>query len=347
MVPPTKVWKLLETVGSKDVYQFLGMSPDNSLEELRAAADRRHTSLHNQSSRNPITRAGEELAKLCESHIFKNARNKNAYDKESEKRDPNAKAAAGAERKAALTAVFSTVGGYIVKYAGVISAIGIPIMLLGVLLQRIVPIVLQLGALVFLCGFTGFLYKGPRKRIKDASLAGAILVVPGIFAETSNSFLAGLMLDFRLLGGTVLLSGFASILFKDALHVKIMDTIRPIVEWWMTKTARWHVLLRLGSAGFGVGVLLLVITSGVGVLAGTSGGLYLTLSTATKASFQGGVILVMAGTVWRLIMRQREVVQCQSCQAQMTRKEFGGTLFSYKRPRCPTCGSDLPPRTVE
>ena len=81
MVPP-KIWKLHETVGCKDIYDFLGSSKDASLDDLRTAADKKYASIHNQSSRNEVARAGAELAGLCKSHIFKDARRKGEYDQE-------------------------------------------------------------------------------------------------------------------------------------------------------------------------------------------------------------------------------------------------------------------------
>ncbi len=81
MVPP-KVWKLHETVGCKDIYEFLKSSKGASLEDLRTAADRKYASIHNQSSRNEVARAGADLAGLCKSHILKDDRRKGEYDRE-------------------------------------------------------------------------------------------------------------------------------------------------------------------------------------------------------------------------------------------------------------------------
>ena len=82
MVPP-KVWKLQETVGCKSIYEFLGSSRDASLSDLRTAADKKYASIHNQSSRNEVARAGADLAGLCKSHILKDARSKQEYDREA------------------------------------------------------------------------------------------------------------------------------------------------------------------------------------------------------------------------------------------------------------------------
>lgn len=69
-----RVWKLLDTVGCEDIYAFLGMDRDASLEELRAAAEKKYVSIHNQSSRNDVARAGAELAGLCKTDIFGDGR---------------------------------------------------------------------------------------------------------------------------------------------------------------------------------------------------------------------------------------------------------------------------------
>ena len=81
MVPP-RVWKLHETVGCEDIYDFLGSSKEASLGDLRTAADKKYASIHNQSSRNEVARAGAELAGLCKSDILKDARRKREYDQE-------------------------------------------------------------------------------------------------------------------------------------------------------------------------------------------------------------------------------------------------------------------------
>ena len=79
---PHKVWKLLETVECEDVYQFLGVDPNASLNALRKAAAKKYQSIHNQSARTDWARAGATLAGLCRSHIFKNTQSKRAYDRE-------------------------------------------------------------------------------------------------------------------------------------------------------------------------------------------------------------------------------------------------------------------------
>ena len=98
MVPP-KVWKLLETVDCNDVYEFLGMDRDASLGDLRKAAEKKYASIHNQSSRTDWARAGTTLAGLCKSAIFKDARSKNAYDRESAKRGSNRHEGTGSRRE--------------------------------------------------------------------------------------------------------------------------------------------------------------------------------------------------------------------------------------------------------
>ena len=83
---PEKIWMLLDGVGCDDVYQFLSVDDDASLEDLRAAAEKKYTSIHNQGARNDVARAGAELAGLCRSEVFKSAHSKAAYDREAARR---------------------------------------------------------------------------------------------------------------------------------------------------------------------------------------------------------------------------------------------------------------------
>ena len=83
---PQKIWKLLDDVGCDDVYQFLGVDDDASIEDLRAAAEKKYISIHNQSSRSDAARAAAALAGLCRSDVFKSARSKAAYDREAARR---------------------------------------------------------------------------------------------------------------------------------------------------------------------------------------------------------------------------------------------------------------------
>ena len=85
MAPP-RVWKLLEAVGCEDVYEFLAVDRQASLADLRAAAEKKYVSIHNQSSRNDVARAGQELAGLCKSKVFKDVGSKKAYDDEARAR---------------------------------------------------------------------------------------------------------------------------------------------------------------------------------------------------------------------------------------------------------------------
>ena len=94
MAPP-RVWKLLETVECEDVYEFLDVDQRASLADLRAAAEKKYVSIHNQSSRNDRARAGTELAGLCKSSIFKDPRSRKEYDEESRARSEAKSAEAG------------------------------------------------------------------------------------------------------------------------------------------------------------------------------------------------------------------------------------------------------------
>ena len=78
-----RLWALLETVGSEDVYQFLGVQRDASLDSLQSAAASRYASIHDQSDGNDeMSRASLELVGLCISDIFRDANSKEKYDGE-------------------------------------------------------------------------------------------------------------------------------------------------------------------------------------------------------------------------------------------------------------------------
>lgn len=375
---PKKVWRLLETVGSNSVYQFLGMGPDASLEDLRAAAQEKYASIHSQGSKDDAARAGAALAGLCQSAIFKNAQSKEAYDKEAKKRDPEAKAsAAGAERRVAAGAAFSSFVGYIVKHARIISAIGITLTMLGIALGSIsqadsIMAMLFLGALVFPCGFTALLYKAPLQRTYDAGAAGTILcmtriitekilVVSGFIEVEALFFLlrtANLMHGFRILGGTVLLCVFVSVLLRNAWHTKLLDMARPIFRWWIAKTARWPLPVRLGAHAMALGLLLVVPSIVFGVLFGvsedSSGQSWQAYLGLSKQFFIAGVVLMLLPFLPKLMkfawlmlkfltlwaMSGSDIYRCQSCGARGSLEMFKGSWWGYE---CPACGSDLPP----
>ena len=117
-----RVWKLLDTVGCEDIYEFLGMDRDASLEELRAAAEKKYVSIHNQSSRNDVARAGAELAGLCKSDIFKDGRSKRKHDEELDVRS-RADAGDGRRRSSGSVGrgalVFGTLAVVAVAAAGI------------------------------------------------------------------------------------------------------------------------------------------------------------------------------------------------------------------------------------
>ena len=77
-----KLWDLLRTVECEDVYQFIGEQSNAPLEVLQAAAESKYASVHNSSETGDVRRAGLELAGLCISDIFRDARSKQAYDEE-------------------------------------------------------------------------------------------------------------------------------------------------------------------------------------------------------------------------------------------------------------------------
>ena len=77
-----KLWDLLRTVECEDVYQFVGEQSNAPLQVLQAAAESKYASIHNSSETGDVRRAGLELAGLCISDIFRDARSKQAYDEE-------------------------------------------------------------------------------------------------------------------------------------------------------------------------------------------------------------------------------------------------------------------------
>ena len=348
MVPP-KVWKLLDTVGCKDVYEFLGVARDASLEDLRAAAEKKYASIHNQSARNDVARAGAELAGLCRSDLFRDARSKAEYDELAEPQEteqpPSPQTGATAATTAAATAAAATAVGaaaeYLVRHSMAISAIGIVLMALGVALADGFGLysgvsIATLGIVVFPCGFAAFLYQGSFRSITVAGATGFILVVLGIVAEETWYSPSGL-LNSRVPGGVVLLSGITAFFFKESWHLKVIDTARPIAGWWMASSATWHPLIRVGATGVALGIVLLVPTIVLSVLLGGAG----VVGTLVGLLFQGGMILMAAGFGWWfLVARPRDVLECRSCRGRMARRSFQQGLFLLV---CPACGSDLRP----
>lgn len=347
MVPP-KVWKLLDTVGCKDVYEFLGVDKDASLEDLRAAAEKKYTSIHNQSARNDVARAGAELAGLCKSDLFRDARSKAEYDQlagpqETEQPSPRqteeaaAAAAATAAASAAAASAVRAAAEHLVRHARAVSAIGIVLIALGVALTDGFDLysgvsIATFGMMVFPCGFAAFLYRQSLRSIAVAGATGVILVVLGIIAEETWYSPSGL-LNSRLPGGVVLLSGITAFFFRESWHRKVIDTARPIAGWWMVRSATWHPLIRVGATGVVLGIVLLVPAVVLSVLLGGAG----VVQALVGQLFRGGMILIAAGFGWWfLVARPRDVLECQSCKGRMTRRRFQQGV-------CPACGSDLRP----
>ena len=77
-----ELWDLLRAVECEDVYQFVGEQSNAPLQVLQAAAESRYASIYTSSETGDARRAGLELAGLCISDIFRDARSKQAYDEE-------------------------------------------------------------------------------------------------------------------------------------------------------------------------------------------------------------------------------------------------------------------------
>ena len=349
MVPP-KVWKLLDTVECEDVYQFLGVDRDASLEDLRAAAEKKYASIHNQGARHDVARAGAELAGLCKSDLFRDARSKAEYDElagsreteQQQQQQPQTEATAAATAAAAAATAAGVAADYAVRYSRAISAAGIVLTVLGVALADgfgLAPgaSIATLGVMVFPWGFAAFLYQKSIRSIIVAGATGFLLVVLGIVAEGSGYSPSGLP-NSRLPGGVVLLSGIAAFSFKKSWHLTVIDTARPIAGWWMALSATWHPLIRWGATGVALGIVLQVPAIVLGVLLGGAG----VVGTLVVILFLGGMILIAAGFGWWLLVaRPRDVLECQSCKGRMTRRAFQqGSSFGLV---CPACGSDLRP----
>ena len=358
---PRKVPKLLATVGHENVYKFLEVDSEASLDDLNAAAEKKRTSLHNQSARTDASRAGVELAGLCKARIFNSARSKRAYDKtlaardakEAKQRDieeaklRNLESAA----KKTVTAATSVVFRGVAKHAERISAGGIILMALGLLTAAFSASagesILTLGVVVFSGGLTAFLYKQSLQFVTVSVAVGIGMVLLGIIAEgVSNRSLFA----FRLLGGMVLLSGIFSFVLKKSWHLKILGTARPIAAWWMAKTSTWNPLRRFGVSCLMIGLVIGIPTNFIAViLFGEETGIATFFISLTALFIYGGIFIIAMPFLWwllrkigRLLVRGGDVLQCQSCGATMSRDRYKEFKQGWAW-RCPQCGTDIPP----
>ena len=308
---PAKVWKLLGIVGCEDVYEFLGVDRSAPLEELQAAADKKHASIHNQSSRNAVTRAGGKLAELCKADIFKSARRKAAYDREADRRDPRRQAAAAEARRQALARVAAAGAAgvaHLVAYSRGISVTGFALMVSGTALMTGLGAgqeLYTLGTLVFPCGFTAVLYRGSRRDTAAVALAGIALVTLGTFARPIYYSLAAqdaaryapLLLAtvsfLRMAGGLVLLSAALSFGFRQSWHVRVGAAARPFVERWLARMATTREpLIMAGATGM---ALALVFDLGAGAVASLLFGQHVAWTRVAQAA--GGILFLGSGLV--------------------------------------------------
>ena len=304
--PSEKVAKLLEIVEHEDVYQFLGMDGDASLEDLQGAAEKKYASIHNQSSRNDVTRAGAELAGLCKS-IFKDAGSRERYDKEREARSRRKAAAdaAGTARRELVNwlvsgrarSALAPAGAYVARHSGSISSVGIVLIAVAITASYpgwalgvnpgLIGLLVVTGATAVFCGFTALLCKGSPRRVVIAGVAGIALVGSGIVEPR-----LGLL---RVLGAVVLLCGSLSFGFRQSWHDKAIETARPIIQWWMGRP--WFsanaTAVVLGAILY---VLLYVLAIVFGILAGTP-----VLITVLNAALRWFIIIVMIRLSWPLV----------------------------------------------
>ena len=320
---PQKLWILLDTLECPDVYRFLGVDRNARLEDLRAAAEKKYVSTHNQSSRNVVARAAAELAGLCKSDIFRNARTKAAYDRELDRRDPGRQAAATEQRRQALARVGAAIAAasdQVVRYSGRISATGAVLMVSGTILATGFDApsgapIHRLGILAFPCGFTALLYRGPQRHTAVVAAAGLLLVVIGIVAQAIHSsltmqnvaadgFLTHVLGLLRLAGGLALLSALASFVFRQSWHISVRVAARPFMDWWLaTMAITGNPLIMAGVTGVAF-ALIFGLTAGVVMSFLFGGGAEDLVQGAASAIAWASGFLIVAGVFRRYYLRR-------------------------------------------
>ena len=319
-----KLRMLLETLECPDVYLFLGVDRSAPLEELQAAAEKKYVSTHNQSSRNAVTRAAGELAGLCKSDIFRNARTKAAYDRELDRQDPQRQAAAAQQRQQAwarVTGAVAAAADRVVRYSGRVSAGGAALIVAGTVLGTGFDApsgvsIHRLGVLAFPCCFTAFLYRGPRHHTAVVAAGGFLAVVLGIVARAIHSSLTaqdvaggdGSLMELlgllRLVGGLALLSALASFVFRESWHIRVGAAAKPFMEWWLATIAiTGNPLIMAGVTGMAF-ALTFGLTAGVVMTFLFGGGADERVRAATSATAYVSGFLIVAGVLRRLFSRR-------------------------------------------
>ena len=338
MVPP-KVWTLLNTVGCEDIYGFLGIDRDASLEELQAAAERKYEAIHNQSARSEGARAGAALAGLCKSAIFKSAENRREYDREAARRSEERRAgaadgqfataqerqraASAAASAAAVAAASAAAAGavnagasaveYVEKYCSGIAAAGAVLIVSGAALAAGVSapagaVVLGLGTAVFPCGFVAVLYRQSRERIVHVGGVGLVLVVLGIMGEgyPSNRIAEGTA------SSTVLTVVAASRLLGGLVLLCGLVSFGLQGSWHVkvADTARpvvdwWRSRIGAGNPAIVLGVTGVALAGVMGMVVGPVVSIVFGLGAAgvvgsvVSAIASYSGLLIGAGVVWR------------------------------------------------
>ena len=264
---------------------------------------------------------------------------KKAAEKKAAKREASKKAAAAKWAEIKQSVVMPSVE-FVLKHAEIISAIGVVLVLLGTALQAYFGAsmgagIYGLGAMILPAGGTAFLYKGSQQQIMVFGAAGIILLLLGFVMQSMllGPPLAGL-------GGTVFMCGLAALVFKQSWHLKIMEVARRAAAGWMDLSATWSPVFRIGATGLVLALTLLVVSIPLAFLSG--GVSQVIFGPIIGLLFSGGLFLVAAGTVWWLITRRWDIVECQGCEAKMTRTQYYRKVGGHWN-GCPACGTNLDP----
>ena len=209
--------------------------------------------------------------------------------------------------KQAVKPVVAATVKHLVKYAGILSGVGIVLMVLGTVLTGFGvapfgPAVKGLGDLVFPFGFTAFLYKQPGRRALVFGAVGIVLVALGILVAQYSADVSGnrylgeyLVGSIWNLGVVILLCGLASFLLRESRYAKVLEVARPVVGWWMAMTAQWPLLIRAGAHSVAIGLILQVLGFFVDILLlGNSG-----LARLGWGLCGSGLLLVVIGFFWK------------------------------------------------
>ena len=355
-----KVQDMLETVSSKTVYEFLEMGNDASPEDLREGAKKKYNAIQNMGRTDTIATVSGKLAIQCMEVVFKDAQSKEEYDSSLVRQENAAKRrekvvkqgdnAAKALKKAA--GMVSDRAKDIARYSKRLSAVGFALILLGYLAVMVGGsggFILSLGAMVFFAGFTALLNNGSQRSEAIVGGAGVVSIILSVVAREIYAVLdpgtfqlvVGVASGvFRFLGGLVLLCAFASFGLRNSWHVKIIGIAGPVIEWWKAFTSTWSPLIRVGSTGWLIGLVMLVPGIGLDLLFGGAGGGAITQLAYIFMTL--GSVIAGLGICWELMMRSRDILECQRCGATMTRSRYKNLSRGWDWV-CPKCGSDEPP----